>query len=71
MDEDVSQMSCFCLPPIFLYVVYLVLGHRLFPPAPKQADEEQPQVHGAHGPLNGKKARATPSVKAHAVLLIK
>ena len=60
MDEDISQMSHFYLPPIFLYVIYLVLEHRLFPPAPKQTDEEQPQVHGAHVLPNGKKARATP-----------
>lgn len=52
-------MSCFCLPPTSLYVIYLLLEHRLFPPAPKQT-EEQPQVRGAHVPLNGRKARATP-----------
>jgi len=60
MDEDTSQMSCFCLPPIFLYALHLVLEHRLFPPAPKQTDEEQPRVHGAHKLPSGKKARATP-----------
>lgn len=61
MGENISQMNCFHLPPIFLCAVNPVLEHRLFPPAPKQTDEEQPQVRGAHVLPNGKKARATPS----------
>lgn len=38
MDEDISQLSCFCQPPVFQHTIYLVLGHRLFPLVSGQTD---------------------------------
>lgn len=58
MDGYISHLSCFCLTPISLYVIYLVLEHKLFLPAPKQSHEEQPHIHGAHMPCNGKRQMA-------------
>lgn len=43
MDEDISQLSCFCQPPVFQHMIYLVLGHRLFPLVHGQTDGPRSQ----------------------------
>lgn len=42
-----------------------------FPTSSLQSHEEQPHGHGAHVPRNGKRQGQRPSIKGHAVLLIK
>lgn len=62
MDGYISHLSCFCLTPISLCVIYLVLGHRLFLPAPCGLIRSSPMDTVLKCPVMGKgKGNAPPS----------